>query len=66
MMKNTFYFILKGSFVLKIFKFLFWISGRVEKQLDLKDKVNFNIYDVATWLTYNGNTRITHYLTKLK
>ena len=30
-MKNTFYFILKGLFVLKIFKFLSWLFGHVEK-----------------------------------
>ena len=31
MMKNTFYFILKALFVLKIFKFLSWLFGHVEK-----------------------------------
>ena len=30
-MKNTFYFILKALYVLKIFKFLSWLSGHVEK-----------------------------------
>ena len=30
-MKNTFYFILKALFVLKIFKFLSWLFGHVEK-----------------------------------
>ena len=30
-MKNTFYFILKARFVLKIFKFLFWPFRHVEK-----------------------------------
>ena len=34
MMKSAFYFILKALLVLKIFKFLFWLSGHVEKQLD--------------------------------
>ena len=34
MMKNTFYFILKALFVLKIFKFLYWLFGHVAKQLD--------------------------------
>ena len=31
MLKNAFYFILKALFVLKIFKFLSWLSGHVEK-----------------------------------
>ena len=31
MMKNAFYFILKAFFVHKIFKFLFWLFGHVEK-----------------------------------
>ena len=31
MMKNAFYFILKAFFVLKIFKFLSWLFGQVEK-----------------------------------
>ena len=31
MMKNTFYFILKALFVLKIFKFLSWLFGHVGK-----------------------------------
>ena len=31
MMKNAFYFILKALFVFKIFKFLAWLFGHVEK-----------------------------------
>ena len=31
MIKNAFYFILKASFVFKIFKFLSWLFGHVEK-----------------------------------
>ena len=31
MKKNAFYFILKALFVLKIFGFLSWLSGHVEK-----------------------------------
>ena len=31
MKKNTFYFILKALFVLKIFNFLSWLFGHVEK-----------------------------------
>ena len=35
-MKNGFYFILKALFVLKMFKFLSWIFGHVEKTAWLK------------------------------
>ena len=31
MKKNTFYFTLKALFVLKVFKFLSWLFGHVEK-----------------------------------
>ena len=48
-MKNAFYFILKALFVLKILTFLSLPFAHVEKQLGLKDKVNFKIYDVTTW-----------------
>ena len=34
MMKNAFYFISKALFILKIFNFLSWLFGHVEKQLD--------------------------------
>ena len=64
MMKNAFYLTLKVLFVLKIFKFLSWLSGHVEKRLDLDDKSNFKIYDVTTWETNNYNTHIVQYLTK--
>ena len=43
-MKNAFFSILKTLFVLKLFKFLSWLFGHVEKRLDYKDKVNFEIY----------------------
>ena len=36
MMKDTFYFILKAYFILKIFKFLCWLFGHVEKTIWLK------------------------------
>ena len=36
MMKNVFYFTLKALFVLKIFKFLSWPFGHVEKMAQLK------------------------------
>ena len=34
-----------------------------KKPLDSKDKVNFEIYDVAAWLIKNYNTYIAQYLT---
>ena len=39
--ERRFLFHLKALFVVKIFKFLFWLFGHAEKQFDLKDKVNF-------------------------
>ena len=35
-MKNAFYFILKALFVLKIFKFLSWLFGHIEKTASLE------------------------------
>ena len=64
MMKNTFYCTLKSIFVLKVFTFLSWLFGRVEKLPDEKDKINFEIYDVTTWSTNNCNTYIGQYLKK--
>ena len=46
-MRNAFYFTLEALFILKIVKFLSLLLGNIEKQLDYKDKVNFNIYDVT-------------------
>ena len=63
-MKNGFYFTLKALFILEIHKFLSWLFEQVEKLFDQKDKVNFKIYDVTTWLTNNCNTQITQYLMK--
>ena len=42
---------LNALFVLKMFKFLSWLLGYVEKQLDKKAKVNFRIYDVQQIIT---------------
>ena len=64
MTKNSFYFVLKAPFVLKIFKFLSWIFGQVEKWLDQKYKINFEIFDVTTWATNSCNANIAQYLTK--
>ena len=64
MMKIAFYFTFKTLLVVKIFKFLSWIFGHVEKRFDQKDKVNFKIYDVTTWLTNSYNKYIAQYLKK--
>ena len=63
-MKNTFYFSFISLFVLKIFKFLSWLFGHVGKRTDVKDQVNFKIYDVTTWLTNKCNTYIYQYRRK--
>ena len=52
MTKNAFYFILKALFILKIFTFLSWLFGHVEK------------LDVTIWFTKNCNTYIDQYLKK--
>ena len=46
MMKNASYFTLKALFAPKIFKFLYYLFGHVDKWLDQKGKVNFKI---MTW-----------------
>ena len=52
---------------------LFWFSrylnfclvlGHVEKQLDLKDQINFQTYDVTTWETNNFQDSTHLYLKK--
>ena len=58
MMKNTFDFISKALFFLKIFNVLSWLFGHVAKRLYKKNKVNFNIYEVTAWLTNNRYTHI--------
>ena len=62
-MANAFYFILKPFFVLKIFRFLSWVFGHVEKAAGL-EIINFKIYDVTDRLTKNYNPYIAQYLTK--
>ena len=64
-MESPFYVTLKVLFILKIFKFLIWLFGYVEKWLDQKDKVDFKIYDVATWETSNCNTHWVVYIHRL-
>ena len=56
MIKNTFYFILKYLFVLKVIEFFSWLFGYIRKWLDQKNKVSFNIYNITTWLTSNYKT----------
>ena len=58
------YFILKTLFVLEIFKFLFELFGHVEKAAYYKDRVNFKVHDITTWLTNNCNTHIALNFTK--
>ena len=64
MMKDAFYFLLKALSILEIFTFSFWLFGYVEKRLDNKVMVNFNIYDVTHWTKNHYNTHITQYLKK--
>ena len=63
-MKNAFYSMQKALFILEIIRFLFWLFGDVEKQLDEKAKVNFKIYDVTEWTANFYNTYIVQYLKK--
>ena len=63
-MKNAFYLTLKALFIPKIFKFLWWHLGHVEKRLDQKNEVDFQIYDVKTWETNNCNAHIVQHLKK--
>ena len=62
MMKNGFYFTFKALFLLKIFKLFSLYFGHVEKQLDQKDKFNFNVFDVTTWLIDNCHVHTDQYL----
>ena len=57
-MTNIFCFILKAFFVLKMFKFMCSLFVHAEKQLDLKGKVDFKIYNITAWLANNYNTHI--------
>ena len=63
LMKNN-YFMLKALFVFKIFKFLSWLFDYVKKRLDLKAKVNFEIYDVTGWTKNIYNVVIAQHLKK--
>ena len=61
MMKNAFYFTLKALFVLKIFKFLFWLFGHAAKRFDKKEKVNLTFYDVTAF----SQTIVIHILSNI-
>ena len=56
--------IYQALFVLEICTFLSSLFGYVEKRLDKKDVVNFEIYDATDWTTNNCITYITRYLKK--
>ena len=57
-MKNAFYFILFHS-ILYFNAFYFFDNLHMYKKwLNLKDKFNFEIYNVTGWLTMNYNTHI--------
>ena len=61
--KMLFCFNLKPLFLLKIFKYLSWLFGHVEKTAWLGGyKNNFEIDGVTAWLTNNYSTHISQYL----
>ena len=60
--KNAFYFILKVFSFSRYLNFCLDFLGMQKKQLDQKDKVNFEIYDVRASLTKNYKTHIAQYL----
>ena len=63
-MNNAAYFILRALFVPKILNFWSDLFGYVEKRIDEKGKVNFQIYDVTNCNTSNYNKHISRYLKK--
>ena len=58
------YLTLRALSVLNIFKFLSWLFGHAELELDQKDQVKLKIYDDTTWLTNNCDTFIAQYFKK--
>ena len=62
--KKTFHFIFKALSILKVFKFLPWLFGHVEKIAWLERQIWFWIHDVTTWLMNNCNIHIPQYLMK--
>ena len=65
-MEKAFHVTLKAFFVLKIFKSLSLLFGLLEKRFDLKEKVNFKMYEVTTWETNNCNKLTAQYIKKYK
>ena len=63
MIKNTFCFILKTPFVLKMLNFWSWLFWSCRKT-DYKANVCFKIYDVINWERNNCNTHNAQYLKK--
>ena len=63
-MKNAFYFILKVFSFSRYLNFCPEFLVMSKKRLDRKDKDNFKICDVATWLKNSYNAHIAQYLTK--
>ena len=61
MMKNAFYFPSKPLFGLEIFSFVVLTFGSVEKRLQKKVMINFQIYDVTGWTKNNNNINIAQY-----
>ena len=55
---NSFYFVLKLYFVLEILIFPFCLFGYVEKRLDKKAIVSFNIYGVTGWTANDCKTQL--------
>ena len=58
LMKIAFYFMLKALFVFGIFPLLSWRFGSVEKRLNKKVIVIFNLFDITDWKRNNSNTRV--------
>ena len=66
MVKNAFYFTLKAFFILKIFKFLYWLFGHAEKCLIKKISLILKIMTSQPREKNNCNTHIAQYLKYLK
>ena len=59
-MKNAFYFIVKNQ--VRYFNFCLSFFVLEGKWVVKKSKTKFEIFDVTTWETSNGNTHIFQYL----
>ena len=56
--------LLEALSVLQLLKFLSRLFDDAAKKLDNKAKVNFKVYDIATWETNNCNSYIAQNLKK--